>query len=351
MILDNLDRMKVIDKSNMLLELQTLPDQLAEAWRIGDSYDLPNINKIDGVTIAGMGGSAIGADILAAYVIDQSSTPVSVIRGYSLPAWVSGENNLVICSSHSGNTEETLSVFQEAVQRNCTLMAVSRGGTIKSLAEEAHSLFWPFSHEGQPRSAVGFSFGILLNLFSRMQLIPDQTNFLDSAVRSMRATLAEVDIDVPVANNLAKRIAGQALGRQPVVLGAEHLEPIARRWKTQINEIAKTWAGFEFMPEANHNTLAGLEYPEPVLDKIYAVFLLSKNYLARNQKRYELTFDQFMVSGLCTDKIQIDDNNKLSEIWQMLLLGDFISYYLAMLYDVDPTPIDSLENFKKAMKL
>jgi glucose/mannose-6-phosphate isomerase len=351
MILDDLNRMKVIDKSNMLLELQTLPDQLAEAWRIGDSYDLPNINKIDGVTIAGMGGSAIGADILAAYVIDKSSTPVSVIRGYSLPAWVSGENNLVICSSHSGNTEETLSVFQEAVQRNCTLMAVSRGGTIKSLAEEAHSLFWPFSHEGQPRSAVGFSFGILLNLFSRMQLIPDQTNFLDSAVRSMRATLAEVDIDVPVANNLAKRIAGQALGRQPVVLGAEHLEPIARRWKTQINEIAKTWAGFEFMPEANHNTLAGLEYPEPVLEKIYAVFLLSKNYLARNQKRYELTFDQFMVSGLCTDKIQIDDNNKLSEIWQMLLLGDFISYYLAMLYDVDPTPIDSLENFKKAMKL
>ncbi|MBM3138609.1 MAG: hypothetical protein FJZ98_10540 [Chloroflexi bacterium] len=166
----------------------------------------------------------------------------------------------------------------------------------------------------------------------------------------MQTTLAEVDIDVPVARNLAKRITGQAFGRQPVVLGAEHLEPIARRWKTQINEIAKGWAGFEFMPEANHNTLAGLEYPGPVLEKIYAIFLLSKNYHPRNQKRFELTFDQFMISGLCTDKLQIDEREKLSEIWRMLLLGDFISYYLAMLYEVDPTPIDSLENFKNAMK-
>jgi len=350
MILDDQNRMKSIDQSNMLLELQTLPDQLAEAWRIADTYNLPTIKKINEVTIAGMGGSAIGADILASYVNDQCSTSVSVVRGYALPAWVSGENNLVICSSHSGNTEETLSVFQEAIQRNCTLMAVSTGGKIKSMAEETMSVFWPFKHEGQPRSAVGFSFGMLLNIFSRMHLIPDQKNFLDSAVRSMRTTLAEIDVDIPVSKNLAKRIAGQALGRQPVVLGAQHLEPIARRWKTQINEIAKGWAGFEFLPEANHNTLAGLEFPEPVLEKIYAVFLLSKNYYTRNQKRFELTFDQFMVSGLCTDKIQIDEKDKLSEIWRMLLLGDFISYYLAMLYEVDPTPIDSLENFKKAMK-
>lgn len=351
MILDDPDRMNEIDRSNMLLELQTLPDQLAEAWRIADSYDLPDIKEIDGVTIAGLGGSAIGADILTAYVIDQCKTPVSVVRGYSLPSWVSGKKNLVICSSHSGNTEETLSVFEEAIHRNCTVMAVSTGGKIKSLAEENQSVFWPFKHQGQPRSAVGFSFGILLNLFSRMKLIPDQKDQLDSAVRSMRTTLAEIDINMPVVKNLAKRIAGQAYGRQPVVLGAEHLEPIARRWKTQINEIAKGWAGFEFMPEANHNTLAGLEYPETVLEKIYAVFLTSENYNLRNQKRFELTFDQFMVSGLCTDKIHIEEKEKLSEIWQVLLLGDFISYYLAMLNEVDPTPIDSLEDFKKAMKL
>ena len=351
MILDDFDRMQEIDKSNMLLELQTLPDQLAEAWRIADSYELPDFKEIKAVTIAGMGGSAIGADILAAYVNDHCITPVSVVRGYSLPGWVSGKNNLVICSSHSGNTEETLSVFEQAIQRNCTLLAVSRGGKIKLLAEENHSFFWTFEHEGQPRSAVGFSFGILLNLFSRMKLVPDQKDHLDSAVNSMRKTLTEVDIDRPVVKNLAKRIAGQAFGREPVILGAEHLEPIARRWKTQINEIAKAWAGFEFMPEANHNTLAGLEYPESVLEKMYAIFLTSNNYHPRNQKRFELTFDQFMVSGLCTDKIQVDESDKLSELWRVLLLGDFISYYLAMLYEVDPTPIDSLENFKKAMKL
>jgi glucose/mannose-6-phosphate isomerase len=351
MILDDSARMRSIDKSKMLLELQTLPDQLAEAWQIADAYDLPDIDEIECVIIAGMGGSAIGADILAAYVFDSCRTPVSVFRGYSLPAWVSGKKNLVICSSHSGNTEETLSVFEEAIHRNCSLVTVSKGGKIKTLAEENHSVFWSFKHEGQPRSAVGFSFGILLNLFSRMELIPDQTVHLDSAVKSMKTTLAEVDIEIPVVKNLAKRIAGQAYGRQAVIMGAEHLEPIARRWKTQINEIAKGWAGFEFIPEANHNTLAGLEFPESVLEKIYAVFLTSENYNTRNQKRFELTFDHFMVSGLCTDKIHIQENEKLSEIWRVLLLGDFISYYLAMLNEVDPTPIDSLEDFKKAMKL
>lgn len=350
MILDDSDRMKAIDKSNMLLDIQTLPDQLEKAWSIADTYDLPDIEAIEGITIAGLGGSAIGADILAAYVYDQCKTPVSVVRGYSLPEWVSGQKNLVICSSHSGNTEETLSVFEEAIHRNCSLMAVSTGGKIKSLAKENKTIFWPFEHNGQPRSAVGFSFGILLNLFSRMQLIPEQSNHMESAATSMRKTLAEVNIEVPAVKNLAKRIAGQAIGRQAVVLGAEHLEPIARRWKTQINEIAKSWAGFEFMPEANHNTLAGLENPESTLEKIYAVFLTSKNYNSRNQKRFKLTFDQFMVSGLCTDNIQIEEKNKLSEIWRVLLLGDFTSYYLAMLYEVDPTPIDALEDFKQAMR-
>ncbi len=350
MVLDDLGSMKKIDRSNMLLDIQTLPDQLEKAWQIADQYDLPKMGGIESITIAGMGGSAIGADILASYVYEFCETPITVVRGYSLPASVIGKTNLVVCSSHSGNTEETLTVFEQALKRDCTVMAVSTGGRIKELSEKSGTLFWQFDHEGQPRSAVGFSFGMLLNLVSRLKLIPDQSGLIKSTAGAMRKTLDEIDVDVPVSGNLAKRIAGQAFDRQAVMLGAEHLEPIARRWKTQINEIAKGWAGFEFMPEANHNTLAGLEYPQVVLDKIYALFLTSENYNPRNRKRFDLTFDHFMVAGLCTDKVKVEEKEKLTEIWRVLLIGDFVAYYLAMMYSVDPTPIESLESFKKAMK-
>lgn len=351
MVLDDLKRMAEIDQSNMLLDLQTLPQQLENAWKIAEKYDLPKKGDIENITIAGMGGSAIGADILGSYVVDSCKKPVHVIRGYSLPKWVSGPGHLVVCSSHSGNTEETISVFDQASQRNCVTVVISRGGRLKELADKNKSLFWKFEHEGQPRSAVGFSFGILLNLFSRFDLIPNQENSLNSAVDSMKRIVEENDVDVPVAKNLAKRIAGQAFERETVILGAEHLEPIARRWKTQINEIAKSWAQFEFLPEANHNTLAGLENPDFVLQKIFALFLSSKNYNPRNIKRINLTYNQFMVAGLCTDKIEFVGKEKLSEIWQLLVFGDFISYYLAMMYGVDPTPIESLEEFKKAMRI
>ncbi len=165
----------------------------------------------------------------------------------------------------------------------------------------------------------------------------------------MRDYIKEINANVPVAKNIAKRIAGQAINRYLVILGAEHLEPIARRWKTQINELAKCWAQFEFLPEADHNTLAGLVFPEKNLQNTYALFLDSENYHPRNHKRVELTFSEFMVSGICTDKVSVSSNSRLSEIWKILLLGDFVSYYLAISYQIDPTPIEALENFKKAM--
>ncbi|MDP2965008.1 MAG: bifunctional phosphoglucose/phosphomannose isomerase [Pelolinea sp.] len=349
MNLDNVGLFNKIDPKGMLEEIQGLPNQLARAWKTADGYPLPVENEFSSVIIAGMGGSAIGADLLVSYIAPECRIPVSVLRGYHLPSWARGREILVVCSSHSGNTEETLSVFGEAVANQCTVMGISRGGQLLESAAENNLVGWKFDHNGQPRSAVGFSFGMLLNLFSRLELIPDQTSILNSTVSVMREHIKGIDADVPVSHNLAKRIAGQAMNRYLVILGAEHLEPIARRWKTQINELAKCWAQFEFLPEADHNTLAGLVFPEANLQNTYALFLDSKNYHPRNHKRMELTFSEFMLAGLCTDKVNTPDNSTLCEIWKMLLLGDFVSYYLAMAYQIDPTPIDALENFKKAM--
>jgi len=349
MNLDNFRQFEKIDKSQMIEEIRNLPDQLESSWVFGSQYQLPEISKIDNVIFAGMGGSAIGADLLASYAYHFCPIPTTIVRDYQLPHWVKGERKLVVCSSHSGNTEETLSIFKQSIENNCAVMAVTTGGKLKTEAELNQKPCWLFNHSGQPRSAVGFSFGLLFCLFSRLGLISDSISDIRTTIKSMRSLINNYDIEKPVINNLAKRLAGQAMGRYPIVIGAEHLEPVARRWKTQFNELAKTWSQFECIPEADHNTLAGTLNPELILTKLYSIFLQSPLYHLKNQKRIELTSTEFMVAGICTDKVFCNQDNRLTEMWGTIVLGDFVSYYLAMAYGVDPTPIDALKNFKHSL--
>jgi len=347
---DNFSKFEETDQANMLGEIRDLPNQLETTWEMGQQYQIPEKVNFDQITIAGMGGSAIGADIIGGYTNDISEIPIRVLRGYDLPRFVSGERSLVICSSHSGNTEETLSVFNQAISRKCTVIAISTGGELEERANMTNTIFWKFQHVGQPRSAIGFSFGLLYCLFSRISIIPDQKKDIEQVSNSLNNSFNKWDTAIPAVQNLAKRIAGQSIGRTPIFFGAEHLEPVARRWKTQANELAKTIAGFEFLPEANHNSLAGLEFPEEMLQGFYAIFLNSRYYHERNKKRIRLTATEYMVSGVCTDQVTLEAKSKLDEIWQMILLGDFVTYYLAIAYQVDPTPIERLDSFKQAMR-
>lgn len=350
MNLDDPNLFENLDTKGMIDEIRSIPSQLEQSWKLGQSNPIPENKDFSHIIVAGMGGSAIGADILESLVYSECEVPVSVIRGYKLPEWARGGDVLVICSSHSGNTEETLSVFEHSLERNCITMAVTTGGQLEERCEESKSICWKFDHEGQPRAAVGYSFGLLYSLFFRLSLLSDAQKELEGAISKLNAMIAKYDVDVPVSGNLAKRLAGQAVNRFPFIIGAEHLEPVSRRWKTQVNELAKAWAQFEFIPEANHNTLAGVENPDSKIPEIYAIFLNSENYYPRNQKRMNLTFTEFMVAGLCTDKIVAQGKNLLEEIWTTILLGDFFSYYLAMAYKTDPTPVETLENFKRNMK-
>ena len=175
MDLDDLARFKQLDTLNMLGEIDNLPDQLANAYQLGMKHALPDWKKFRQVVIAGMGGSAIGADLLAAYCASLSLVPVTVHRDYSLPLFARGDESLVICSSHSGNTEETLDVFEAARKANCRIVVVCTGGELAKRANENNIPLWTFDHAGQPRAAVGFSFGLLLAMFEQLGLIPDQS--------------------------------------------------------------------------------------------------------------------------------------------------------------------------------
>lgn len=350
MNIDNLSEISAIDPQNMLEHIQVLPDQLGKAWKLGNQVSYGSGKGIQQVIIAGMGGSAIGADLIEAYVKSTCSVPVLVHRDYGLPAWVGGNQTLVIASSHSGNTEETLSAYTAAVERKCRSIVICTGGKLKERGEKAGSPVLVFDHSGQPRAAVGFSFGLLLAVFSRLELIPDQAEKLAGAVAGMRRQMKALLPQSRVQDNPAKRLAGQLLGRMPVVVGADILAPVARRWKGQFNELVKSWSQYDTLPEFDHNSLAGVDHPEKVLGQMVFLFLKADANLQENQLRVDLSRRVMMTEGLNTDIVSAVGETDLEQIWSLVHLGDFTSYYLACLSGTDPTPIPAISSFKQEMQ-
>jgi glucose/mannose-6-phosphate isomerase len=350
MNLDDLDRFRELDPQNMLAHIDGLPGQLESAWALGKSQELPLWEGIRQVVVCGMGGSAIGADLIAACLAPLATVPILVWRNYDLPAHARGKETLVVASSHSGNTEEVLSAFEEAVQRGARILAISTGGELLHRADRVGAPMWRFEHRGQPRAAVGFSAGLLLAALTRLALAPDHAEAIAAAAAEMRAQAKELRADVPVVQNPAKRMAGQWMGRWPTVIGAEFLAPVARRWRTQIAEIAKTVAQFEELPEADHNMVAGVVNPEELFGQTMVVFLRGAALHPRNQLRLEATREIMMVEGFNTDSVVARGEGRLAQQWTALHFGDYSAYYLAMAYGIDPTPVLAIEGLKERLR-
>ena len=349
MNLDDFNQFSRLDSQNMYREIHSLPDQLSFGWELGQSLPLTGLKPINNIVIAGMGGSAIGGDLLIEFIQEECPVPVLLHRDYDLPGWVSGENTLVVACSHSGNTEETLSSFWRARKNGCQIVIISTGGELVKLSQEFGYTSWIFQHKGQPRAAIGYSFGLLLALFYRLHLIKNPIHQVEDAITNMNTAQQAYLAEVPVIHNPAKRLAGQLIDRDITIMGAGFLNVVARRWKCQINEIAKSWAEYEYLPEADHNTVAGLTNPEDILYRRIVIFLQSSLLHPRNLLRSRITQEKLMVEGLNTDSIEAKGNTILAHLWSTLQLGDYVAFYLAMLYDMDPTPIPTILELKMAL--
>jgi glucose/mannose-6-phosphate isomerase len=350
MILDDLQAMKNLDPQDLLGAIDRLPDQLEEAWKTGQGFPLPDsLRKAKRIVIAGMGGSAIGGSMLAAYASPLSAAPIVAWRGYSLPAWARGPDTLVIASSHSGNTEETLSAYQSALENKCSLLALTTGGKLAADAEKDGVPVWKFAHHGQPRSAVGYTFALPCAVAARLEWIPDPSTEIAAAAAAMRLQRKEIGAGSPTAGNAAKRMAEKWAGKSVIVFGADYLAPIARRWKGQVSEIAKAWSQFEELPELDHNTVAGTAQPKEVIDRAVVVFLRSNFNHPRNVRRIDITRKLFSRQGWRTEVIDAAGEEPLSQIYACLHFGDYAAFYLAMLYSTDPDPVAAIEDLKKML--
>lgn len=349
MNLDDLDRFGRLDPAGMLQQIEGLPGQLAAAWEMGSALKLSAGDPPHQAVLAGMGGSAIGADLVAAYAAPLAPIPVIIWRDYGLPAWARGPETLVVVSSHSGNTEETLSAYAAARAVQARLLAITTGGELARRAAVDGVDVWRFEHPGQPRAAVGFSFGLVLAAMHRLGVLSDPAAEVAEAVAAMRAQQSRLQAHIPAANNPAKRLAGQFVGRWPIVLGSGVLAPVARRWCTQLAEVAKSVGQFDFLPEADHNMLAGVLHPEAMITQAMVLGLRSASDHPRNVLRVEATRQILMVEGFNTDILDAEGASAMAHQWTALHFGDYVAYYLAMAYGVDPTPIPAIESLKQRL--
>ena len=350
MNLDDLERMQAVDKDRMLSKIDDLPDQIEHAWDRAGKFPAPDPSDLQHVIFAGMGGSAIGADLACSYARRQASASLTVWRDYGIPAWAAGQGALVVISSHSGNTEEALSAFDAARRAGARRVAFTTGGDLQARAGQDGDPVWPIDHVGPPRAAVGYSFAYALRLLVHLGQVADPSSEIASAVGAMRAQRERLSAVSSVARNPAKRMAGQLMDRWPIFFGAGLLAPVARRWRTQVNELAKAPAQFEELPEADHNVVAGTLGPESLIGRTMAVFLRAGLDEPALTRRVEATRHILMVEGYNTDLVDGVGETQLAQQWTCLHYGDYAAYYLAIAYGVDPTPIQVIESLKEELR-
>jgi glucose/mannose-6-phosphate isomerase len=350
MNLDDYEHFGELDPGSMLERVGELPQQCRAAWALAQRLELPSAYEaVRHVVILGMGGSAIGGALLQGVVAGECVVPITVVRGYTLPAFARGPDYLAVACSYSGNTEETLSAFREALERKVCPLVVTTGGALAALADEKGIPLVRFDYKSQPRGALGYSFALLLGLFCELGLVRDYSADLKEATRVMEEWQAEIGPEVPVERNAAKALAGRLVDRLPVAYGAGFLAAVANRWKTQFNENSKHWAFFEVLPELNHNAVVGFGIPPSVRERTVVLMLRSSLDHPRVQARWDVTRELLLREGVVAETLQGRGASPLAHMLSLIHFGDYVSLYLSLLNGVDPTPVETIAFLKQRL--
>ena len=348
--LDNWALFHEIDPDDMLGRIAELPQQCRHAWANVQSLELPpEYRQVNNIVVLGMGGSAIGGDLLRALAEPECALPIATNRDYTVPAFVNAET-LVIASSYSGNTEETLSAFAQARERGAKLLAITTDGKLAQQARELRVPLLTFRYQSQPRAALGYSLVSLIGVVQKLGFIGDKAADLEEAAVVLEALQEEIRETVPVTKNPAKQLAKRLYGHLPVIYGAGCLAEVAHRWKTQFNENAKAWSFFEPLPELNHNAVVGYQFPKDLAERILVVMLVSSLDHPRHKARFQVTQEILTRYGIACETIEPRGESPLAQMLSAIHFGDYVSYYLALLYEIDPTPVKVIDYLKKRLE-
>lgn len=351
--LDDIRYLRRFDRSNMLELLESFPGQCRSAKALGEMAIMPAPLKkfpFKNIVCTGLGGSAIGADIARSYLAGIIDLPIIVNRDYLLPAFV-GPETLLVVSSYSGNTEETVSAYKDGRKKKVKAVAITSGGEIKKLACFYGDPIVMMPGGFPPRAALGYSFFSLLAVLSKLGITGNLSSGIDMAIASLeKMRSSHIGFSVKSGRNIAKRLAADLAGRLPVVYSAQaHFDAVATRWKGQLAENAKVISLANVFPEMNHNEIMGWENPREVLEKAVAVLLRDGLDHPRVARRMDITKKILIKEGFEVLEVRSHGADLLERIFSLIYIGDFVSYYLAILNREDPTSISRINYLKKEL--
>ena len=354
--LDDLAIYETLDPTCLRQRLNTMPEQCRQAWLVAERTVVHGApDQCTEIIVAGMGGSAIAGDLVSDLSRAVSSIPVRVVRDFRIPALLAGSNlgagQLVIICSFSGETKETLSMFDNARSTGVPIVVITGGGTLGHRAIEAGVPVITIDSSGEPRSAVGYNLMLLTSLLARFGAMKITDLEVSEAVAAAEDMASQVAIQIPTDQNQAKRLAKQLIGGLTVVYGSGSLSAMALRWKSQINENGKSWAFAESLPEVLHNSVES--FPEGLEVNQITTALLIKPYKVglELEHRYTALNESLERSRIKSHMITAVSGGPLAQSLALMVLGDHVSYYMGLLKGLDPSKTPSINFLKDRLSL
>ncbi len=345
-------QIKKLDPADMYTRIYEFPKQLQEGYNLPIRGDLSAINpaEIRNIVIIGMGGSAIGGDILRSYLAEEVAIPILVNRNYGLPRFVN-QHTLLIAASYSGNTEETLAAFEQGKQRGCQIIIATTGGKLGALAVENNYPHVILPAGLQPRAALGYSFGPLLQIMEKLGYVSGQGEIVEATCAYLSVSRKKLGVNIAENRNAARQLAAKLKDKIAVVYaGADYYDTVAIRFKGQICENAKSLAYANICPEFNHNELVGFDFPPKLVAKLVVIFLTGPADSPGVSKRFKIINKILAEKKITTVSLKAQGPNRLAEIFTLIQFGDLASYYLALLNKTDPSPVHVINRLKTALE-
>ncbi len=347
-ILNNPNKIKLIDKHDMLSFCVEAPRHYEKAAKLAKTVTF-KYPKPKTIIVAGMGGSAIGGELLKDWARDKIAVPIEVCREYSLPAYTDNKT-LVFVVSYSGETEESLSAFLDAIKRKCMTVCISSGGMLHEFAEKLNVPHLRVPSGMAPRATLPYLFIPLPVLLEKIGLVSNVAPEISETIRILRQVSDSNAPEILINENFSKKLASDICGTVPVVYGFGIHRAVAQRFKTQFNENSKVPAKWEFFPELNHNEIVGWEGAAKLAKHFSVIFIRDDDESKAMRQRIEATKELICKESVKVFEVQCLGKSMLARMSSVICTGDFTSVYLAVLRGIDPTPVRTIALLKEKMK-
>jgi glucose/mannose-6-phosphate isomerase len=351
--LDSLELVQKLDTEGVSTSIASLGEQVQDAWSGVKALEIvEDLGSKKQIIVSGMGGSALGGRVVQSLFSDSLRAPLIVSTESFLPHWV-GIDTLVIISSYSGNTAETIEALRDAQSKSASIFIIATGGKLAEIAKTDSIPAFIFDPKenpsGMPRMALGYSIASILGLLARFEFI----TFTDADIQKVTQVLEKYNHEwqprAHTNSNLAKTIAIKLFEKAPILIASQHLVGVSHAFKNQLNENAKTFASLFDLPELNHHFIEGLQFPHSAKQNLHLLFFESEKYREDYQKRYPIIEEIVEKNSFAFTTYQLQSNTKLEQVFEMLVFGSYVSFYLAILNGINPAPIPWVDYLKEKL--